>query len=59
MDVSLDDVNFETNEYNKWVAYARSKSANVHFAKELANRLGEHGVSAFSVHPGGLFLIDF
>ncbi|RED59280.1 oxidoreductase [Cohnella lupini] len=46
------DPNFEHREYDKWKAYAQSKSANILFALEL-DKLGktEH-VRAFSVHPG-------
>lgn len=50
--VNFDDPNFEHREYNKWVAYGQSKSANALFAVEL-DRLGQkYGVRAFSVHPG-------
>lgn len=50
--VDLDDPNFEHREYDKWKAYAQSKSANVLFALEL-DRLGQaYGVRAFSLHPG-------
>ena len=50
-----DDINFETTEYNKWVAYAQAKSANALFAVELSNRMQAFGGRAFSVHPGGIF----
>ncbi|XP_071478758.1 retinol dehydrogenase 11-like [Diadema antillarum] len=35
--------------------YARSKLANVIFAKELARRLAGTGVTAYSLHPGAIF----
>jgi len=38
--------------YNGWVAYGRSKLANVLFAKELAERWGADGVVAHALHPG-------
>ncbi|MEM7139872.1 MAG: SDR family NAD(P)-dependent oxidoreductase [Actinomycetota bacterium] len=50
--VDLGDPNFETAEYDPWVAYGRSKSANALHALELARRFGPRGLSAFSVHPG-------
>jgi NAD(P)-dependent dehydrogenase (short-subunit alcohol dehydrogenase family) len=50
-DVDLDDPNYEHTDYEPWVAYGRSKSANAHFASELARRTGE-GLKSFSVHPG-------
>ena len=53
-DVDLDDPNFERSEYQPWVAYGRSKTANALFARELATRAGARGVLSFSVHPGGI-----
>ena len=52
-DVDLDDPSFETTPYDGWIAYGRSKSANAHFAAELARRCGEPLLS-FSVHPGAI-----
>ena len=52
-DVDLDDPDFETTPYDPWVAYGRSKSANAHFAAELARRSGG-GLLSFSVHPGAI-----
>lgn len=50
--VDFDDPNYESRPYSKWEAYGQSKTANALFAVEL-DRLGEeHGVRAFSVHPG-------
>ncbi|MEU6371080.1 SDR family NAD(P)-dependent oxidoreductase [Streptomyces sp. NPDC046931] len=40
--------------YDKWEAYGQAKTANVLFAVHL-DRLGrDHGVRAFSLHPGGI-----
>eukprot|EP01104_Vermistella_antarctica_P017985 TRINITY_DN6523_c0_g1_i1.p2 TRINITY_DN6523_c0_g1~~TRINITY_DN6523_c0_g1_i1.p2 ORF type:complete len:324 (-),score=77.79 TRINITY_DN6523_c0_g1_i1:1886-2857(-) len=52
--IDLKDINFETREYEKWTAYAQSKSANALFALELNSRLEGKGVTANSVHPGGI-----
>jgi NAD(P)-dependent dehydrogenase (short-subunit alcohol dehydrogenase family) len=50
--VNFEDPNFKRTEYDKWKAYAQSKSGNVLFSVEL-DRLGKaQGVRAFSVHPG-------
>ncbi|MEU6550160.1 oxidoreductase [Streptomyces sp. NPDC046915] len=40
--------------YRRWVAYARSKTANLLFTHELARRLAAHGsdVVAAAAHPG-------
>lgn len=53
-DVDLDDPNFERTDYDPWVAYGRSKSANALHALALSRRLADQGVLAFSVHPGGI-----
>ncbi|NIK68354.1 MULTISPECIES: SDR family NAD(P)-dependent oxidoreductase [unclassified Paenibacillus] len=46
------DPNFNSGEYDKWLAYARSKTANALFAVAMDKRGKPHGVRAFSVHPG-------
>lgn len=51
-DVDFDDPNFEWKEYDKWKAYAQSKTANILFSLEMDKRGKAHGVRAFSVHPG-------
>jgi NAD(P)-dependent dehydrogenase (short-subunit alcohol dehydrogenase family) len=38
--------------YDGWIAYARSKLANVLFTYELARRLDGSGVTANTLHPG-------
>jgi NAD(P)-dependent dehydrogenase (short-subunit alcohol dehydrogenase family) len=48
------DPNFHRREYDRWVGYGQSKTANALFALIL-DRIGElQGVRAFSVHPGGI-----
>lgn len=51
-DVDLEDPNYESQDYEPWVAYGRSKTANAHFAYELAKRFD--GALSFSVHPGAI-----
>lgn len=53
-DVDLDDPNFEHTPYEPFVAYGRSKTANVLFAVELDRRLRARGIRATAVHPGGI-----
>ncbi len=53
-DVDLDDPGFETTAYDPWVAYGRSKTANVLFAVEFDRRHRGRGVRAAAVHPGGI-----
>lgn len=50
--VDVDDPNFDQRDYDRWVAYGQSKTANALFAVGLDARGKEHGVRAFSVHPG-------
>jgi NAD(P)-dependent dehydrogenase (short-subunit alcohol dehydrogenase family) len=40
--------------YNGFLAYARSKLANILFTNELASRLAGTGVTANALHPGGV-----
>ncbi|KUN72693.1 short-chain dehydrogenase [Streptomyces canus] len=51
--IDIDDLNSE-RRYRRWVAYARSKTANLLFVHELARRLAAHGsdVVAAAAHPG-------
>ena len=53
-DVNLEDPNFETTEYAPFVAYGRSKTANVLFAVEFDRRHKAQGIRAAAVHPGGI-----
>lgn len=53
-DVDLEDPNFESTEYTPFVAYGRSKTANVLFAVEFDRRHKARGVRAAAVHPGGI-----
>ena len=51
-DVDLDDPNFERTPYDPFVAYGRSKTANVLFAVEFDRRHRASGLRATAVHPG-------
>jgi NAD(P)-dependent dehydrogenase (short-subunit alcohol dehydrogenase family) len=53
-DVDLDDPNFEHTQYSPFVAYGRSKTANILFAVEFDRRHKARGVRATAVHPGGI-----
>ena len=52
--VDLDDPNFERTSYEPFVAYGRSKTANILFAVAFDERHRERGVRAAAVHPGGI-----
>src|ERR1700746_1282043 len=52
--VNLDDPNFERTGYDPFVAYGRSKTANILFAVAFDKRHRGRGVRAAAVHPGGI-----
>jgi NAD(P)-dependent dehydrogenase (short-subunit alcohol dehydrogenase family) len=53
-DVDLNDPNFETTPYEPFLAYGRSKTANILFAVEFDRRHRDRAVRATAVHPGGI-----
>ncbi|KAG9200069.1 hypothetical protein G6514_007666 [Epicoccum nigrum] len=54
--VRFDDVNFQDGKaYEQWAAYGQSKTANILFARALAEKLGGRGLRAYSLHPGVAF----
>jgi NAD(P)-dependent dehydrogenase (short-subunit alcohol dehydrogenase family) len=53
-DVDLEDPNFEHTIYAEFVAYGRSKTANILFAVEFDRRHRGRGVRATAVHPGAI-----
>ena len=52
--VDLGDPNFEWTPYEPFVAYGRSKTANILFAVAFDKRHRDRGVRATAVHPGGI-----
>src|SRR5258706_1149837 len=52
--VDLEDPNFEWTPYEPFVAYGRSKTANILFAVAFDNRHRDRGMAAAAVHPGGI-----
>jgi NAD(P)-dependent dehydrogenase (short-subunit alcohol dehydrogenase family) len=53
-DVNLEDPNFDNGDYEPWIAYGRSKTANILFAVEFDRRHKARGVRAAALHPGGI-----
>jgi NAD(P)-dependent dehydrogenase (short-subunit alcohol dehydrogenase family) len=53
-DVNLEDPNFERSPYDEFIAYGRSKTANVLLAVEFDRRHKARGIRATAVHPGGI-----
>ena len=52
--VDLQDPNFERTPYEPFVAYGRSKTANILFAVAFDRRHRANGIRAAAVHPGGI-----
>jgi NAD(P)-dependent dehydrogenase (short-subunit alcohol dehydrogenase family) len=52
--VDLEDPNFKHTPYEPFVAYGRSKTANILFAVAFDQRHRERGIRAAAVHPGGI-----
>jgi NAD(P)-dependent dehydrogenase (short-subunit alcohol dehydrogenase family) len=50
--VDLEDPNFERTPYQPFVAYGRSKTANILFSVAFDRRHRDRGVRAAAVHPG-------
>ncbi|AGZ45151.1 SDR family NAD(P)-dependent oxidoreductase [Actinoplanes friuliensis] len=51
-DINFTDVNFSRREYDPWVAYGQSKTANILFAVEAARRWAGDGITANALNPG-------
>jgi NAD(P)-dependent dehydrogenase (short-subunit alcohol dehydrogenase family) len=49
-----DDIHFNKNPYDKWIAYGQSKTASSLIAIEFDRLMKDKGVRGFSVHPGGI-----
>ena len=52
--VVFDDIHFQQREYDPWLAYGQSKTANVLFAVEATNRWAGDGIAVNALHPGGI-----
>jgi NAD(P)-dependent dehydrogenase (short-subunit alcohol dehydrogenase family) len=52
--VDFDDLMFERRDYEPWLAYGQSKTANVLFAVEGATRWAGDGITVNALHPGGI-----
>ncbi|CAM9511519.1 unnamed protein product [Pylaiella littoralis] len=51
--LDFDNVNYEKPDtYDSWMAYGRSKLANILDAKEFSTRLAARGISTYACHPG-------
>jgi NAD(P)-dependent dehydrogenase (short-subunit alcohol dehydrogenase family) len=53
-DVDLDDPDWTGGGYEPFIAYGRSKTANILFAIALDRRLKQRGIRATALQPGGI-----
>jgi NAD(P)-dependent dehydrogenase (short-subunit alcohol dehydrogenase family) len=54
--IRFDDPGFQSGKvYDQWEAYGQSKTANILFARSLAEKLGSRGLRSYSLHPGVAF----
>jgi len=53
--INLSDMNWQDREYEKWIAYGESKTANALFSTALQQRLAGSNITANCVHPGVIF----
>jgi NAD(P)-dependent dehydrogenase (short-subunit alcohol dehydrogenase family) len=52
--VVFSDIHFERREYEPWLAYGQSKTANVLFAVEASKRWAADGITVNALMPGGI-----
>jgi NAD(P)-dependent dehydrogenase (short-subunit alcohol dehydrogenase family) len=50
--VVFEDIHFERREYEPWLAYGQSKTANSLFAVEATRRFADDGITANALMPG-------
>ncbi|KAH6010616.1 hypothetical protein HBI83_165610 [Parastagonospora nodorum] len=50
--VNFDDINWEKEAYKPWIAYGRTKTANIWMANSIERHFGAQHLHATSVHPG-------
>jgi NAD(P)-dependent dehydrogenase (short-subunit alcohol dehydrogenase family) len=53
-DIDLNDINFKKRDYDPWVAYGQSKTANILFSVELTRLYASEGIVSNAVMPGGI-----
>ena len=55
--IDFNDLNYseQKSSYNGFVAYGRSKMANILFTRKLARQLQETGVTVNALHPGVVY----
>lgn len=52
--IVFDDIHFRVRPYERWLAYAQSKTANVLFAVEATRRWAADGITSNALMPGAI-----
>ena len=52
--VVFEDIHFRQREYDPWLAYGQSKTANILFAVEATKRWAGDGITVNALMPGGI-----
>jgi NAD(P)-dependent dehydrogenase (short-subunit alcohol dehydrogenase family) len=52
--VVFDDIHFERRDYDPWLSYGQSKTANVLFAVEASTRWADDGIVVNALMPGAI-----
>jgi NAD(P)-dependent dehydrogenase (short-subunit alcohol dehydrogenase family) len=52
--VVFEDIHFDNREYQPWLGYGQSKTANILFAVEAHRRWADAGITVNSLHPGSI-----
>lgn len=52
--IDLNDVNFQKRNYDPWISYGQSKTANILFSIALTNLYKDQGIVSNAVMPGGI-----
>jgi NAD(P)-dependent dehydrogenase (short-subunit alcohol dehydrogenase family) len=52
--VVFDDIHFEHRDYDPWLSYGQSKTANVLFAVEASRRWADDGIAVNALMPGAI-----
>jgi NAD(P)-dependent dehydrogenase (short-subunit alcohol dehydrogenase family) len=52
--VLFEDIHFDRGEYDPWVAYGQSKTANILFAVEATRQWADDGITVNALHPGAI-----
>jgi NAD(P)-dependent dehydrogenase (short-subunit alcohol dehydrogenase family) len=55
---NFEDPNFQHREFETLLGYGQSKTANILFTVELDHRGQDHGIRAYSLHPGAIVDTD-